>query len=331
LQRQGAAADSLAIGETNASIYKKDKRVNQIESVVIVGAGAMGAAYAAMFSDAGGFNVSFAASGKRYEKLSQGSLSVNGSTYTVPVVLPEEAPATDLVIVALKHHHLAGAMDDIAALVGENTIVLSVMNGLESEDAIGAVCGMDKLVYAIAVGIDAVREGDRFTYANPGRILFGGTDLTGGGVKLSRLKDALDRAGVPCEIPDDIESVLWWKWMINVGINQASAVLGATYSLFQSSADARALMTSLMEEVLSLAEAAGVDLSRDSLDEWLGILSSLSPGGKTSMLQDVEARRKTEVEIFAGKAIALGEHLNVPTPVNETVFRIIRVLENNYL
>ena len=115
--------------------------------------------------------------------------------------------------------------------------------------------------------------------------------------------------------------------MINVGINQASAVLGATYGTFQSSADARALMESLMREVIVLAQNINIDLSQNDLDEWGNIMSTLSPMGKTSMLQDIEAGRKTEVEIFAGKMVSMGEKYQVPTPVNETVLRIIKVLE----
>jgi 2-dehydropantoate 2-reductase len=121
---------------------------------------------------------------------------------------------------------------------------------------------------------------------------------------------------------------MWWKFMINVGINQASAVLRAPYGVFQSSPDARALMRSLMEEVVALAEKAGIDLTDKEIDEWGRVLASMSSAGKTSMLQDVEAGRKTEVEIFAGKVVDLGYRYLVPTPVNVTVQRIIKVIES---
>jgi 2-dehydropantoate 2-reductase len=80
--------------------------------------------------------------------------------------------------------------------------------------------------------------------------------------------------------------------------------------------------------VIALAEKAGIGLTEKDLDEWGRILTRLSPTGKTSMLQDVEAGRKTEVEIFAGKVVALGKDYRVPTPVNETLLRIIKVVEN---
>ncbi len=300
-----------------------------IRKVAIVGAGAMGAAYAAMFTDAVGFSVFFVARGERYERLKNQSYGVNERLYHFPVVHADKVTGpADLIIVALKHHHLAGAVSDIAALAGPDTAILSVMNGLESEETIAGACGMDKLVYAIAVGIDAVHENGRFTYANPGKIIFGPLPDGGSGPSVARIQEALSRAGIPNEVPADMMRAMWWKFMINVGINQASAVLRAPYAVFQSSADARALMRSLMAEVVLLAEKAGIDLSEKDLDEWGTIMNTLVPTGKTSMLQDVEAGRKTEVELFAGKVVGLGSIYQVPTPVNATVQQIIKVIEN---
>jgi len=300
-----------------------------IRNIAIVGAGAMGAAYAAMFSDAVRFSVSFVARGKRYEQLKHRSISVNECLYNIGVIHPDKVSTpADLVIVALKHHHLADAVGDIAALAGPDTVILSVMNGLESEETIGAVCGMDKLVYAIAIGIDAVHENRRFTYANPGKIFYGPTADDNSGPDLERIREALDRAGIPNEVPPNILRAMWWKFMVNVGTNQASAVLRAPYGVFQSSPDARDLMRSLMEEVVALAPEAGIDLSTGDIDAWEQILRTLSPKGKTSMLQDVEAGRKTEVALFAGRVVELGRKYNVPTPVNATVQRIIKVIES---
>jgi 2-dehydropantoate 2-reductase len=299
-----------------------------IRNISILGAGAMGAAYAAMFADAGSFSVSFVARGERFRRLKAADLAVNGNPYDIPVIHPDEvSEPADLILVALKHHHLPDALPDIKPLVGGRTLILSVMNGLESEESIGAVCGMDKVVYAIAVGIDAVREGDRYTYVSPGKILFGNREHGGATERLARIQEALTRAGIPNEVPPDIMRVLWWKFMINVGINQASAVLRAPYGVFQSSSDARALMEALMQEVIALAQKIPIDLTQKDLDEWAAILLALSPDGKTSMLQDIEAGRKTEVEIFAGKVMSMGETHGVPTPVNETTGRIIKVLE----
>ena len=171
----------------------------EIQKIAILGAGALGAAYASMINDAGGFEVSFIARGDRYRRLHAQPLSINQKDYMIPVVNPDETAApADLVIVALKHHHLDGALADLENVVGPDTVILSVMNGLDSEAIIGARYGLDKMVLAIAVGIDAVFENGRVTYANPGRILFGTTADAGVDAdQLARLQRALDRAGIP--------------------------------------------------------------------------------------------------------------------------------------
>ena len=301
----------------------------KIQNISIIGAGAMGAAYASMFTDAGKFSVSFVARGERYRRLQQEVLTVNGRPLAIPVIHPDDvAGPSHLVIVALKHHHLVSALPDIKTLVGDDTFILSVMNGLESEEIIGAVCGMEKMVHAIAVGIDAVREARRFQYANRGKIFFGVLPHVNGDRRLRRLQAALNLAEIPNELSKNMARRMWWKFMINVGINQASAVLGSPYGIFQTSPDALALMRMLMEEVIGLAQKKNIDLTLVDLDEWCKIMATLSPHGKTSMLQDVEAGRKTEVEIFAGKVVALGREVREPTPVNDTVLHIIKVLES---
>ena len=173
-----------------------------------------------------------------------------------------------------------------------------------------------------------MRENDRFTYANPGKIIFGLVGNGDHGPRLDRIQEALNRAEIPNEVPVDMMQAMWWKFMINVGINQASAVLRAPYGVFQSSPEARALIRSLMEEVVNLAKKAGIGLTEADIDEWDIIMKKLSPTGKTSMLQDVEAGRKTEVEIFAGKVVSLGKEYDLPTPVNATIRRIIKVIES---
>jgi 2-dehydropantoate 2-reductase len=304
--------------------------MKKIRKISIIGAGAMGAAYAAMFSETGDFSVSFVARGERYKRLKEGSLTVNGKQYAVPVIHPDEVeePA-HLVLVALKHHHLHGALQDIKTLAGDETIILSVMNGLESEEIIGSVCGMEKIVYATAVGIDAIYEGKSFKYTSPGKIIFGEGPHSLGGDRFERLREALNRASIPNEVPADMMRMMWWKFMINVGINQASAVLRAPYGVFQTSPDAKALMQSLMQEVVAVAQKINIDLTPKDLDVWDKVLCTLSPMGKTSMLQDIEAGRKTEVDIFGGKVVAMGAKYQVQTPVNETVLRIIKVIESN--
>jgi 2-dehydropantoate 2-reductase len=304
--------------------------VGEIKRVVILGAGAMGGFFATRFLDAPGFSTAVVAQGQRRDRLRRDGLVVNGKKYAVPVVDPaEETHPADLIIVALKHHQLIDAVHDLKNLVGSQTIIISVMNGLDSEEYIGSIYGMEKVLYAVSVGIDSVRRDNRITFTKPGKHYFGEAVDTRPSQPVLLVQDAFDRAGISHETPSDMIRMLWWKFMINVGINQASAVMHAPYGVFQSSPEAQGLMEALMREVTVLAKVSRVNLGEQDIDDWYGFLNTLAPHGKTSMLQDIEAGRKTEVEAFGGKVVELGKEHGVPTPVNRTVTSIIRILERN--
>ena len=303
--------------------------MQEINRVAILGAGAMGAYFTSRFLDAPGFSTSVVARDQRHERLKKNGLVVNGKTYAVPVTHPDETQTpADLIIVALKHHNLPEAVGDLKNLVGDRTTIISVMNGLDSEEYIGSVYGMDKMLYAVSVGIDALRQGNRIDYTNPGKHIFGEAVNSDVNQKVRRVQDAFDRAGIAYETPPDMIRLMWWKFMINVGMNQASAVMRAPFGVFQSSPDAQAVMETLMHEVIALAEGAGVNLGNQDVDDWYKVLDTLSPQGKTSMLQDIEAGRKTEIEIFGGKVVELSEKHGITTPVNHAIWHIIQVLEN---
>jgi len=302
--------------------------MSPIERISLIGAGAMGSFYAGRLFDMDQKCLSLIADGERYERLKEKGFFVNNRHYIVPVVKPDDkAPPSDLVIVAVKHHHLPRAIADLRNRVGGNTVILSVMNGIDSEEQLGAAYGMEKLLYAVAVGIDAVREENRLTYTTQGRLFFGEAKNHTVSQRVKKVQALFDRAGITYETPVDMIRVLWWKFMINVGMNQASAVLRAPYSAFQTSREAKGLMESAMREVMAIAREATVDLSEKDIENWYSILSGLSPEGKTSMLQDVEAGRKTEVDMLAGKVIELGRIYNIPTPVNKQIFQSIKEIE----
>jgi 2-dehydropantoate 2-reductase len=302
--------------------------MKRIQRVAVLGAGAMGGFLVSRFCDAPDFSTQLIAAGRYYDRLAHEGLVVNGKEYRPAVVHPDDpGPPADLIIVALKHHQLEDGIRDLTNRIGGGTIIISVMNGLESEQIVGALYGIDKMLYTISVGIDAVREGNRITYTKAGILYFGelsNAELSG---KVRRVQEAFTRADVPCQVPKDMRRMLWWKLMINAGINQASAVLRAPYGVFHVSEDARALMEALMREVIELAGVVDINLVEEDLEKWYGFLMQLSPEGKSSMLQDVEAGRKTEVEIFSGKICELGTKHGVATPVNRTVLQIIKVME----
>jgi 2-dehydropantoate 2-reductase len=299
-----------------------------IERICIIGAGAMGAAYASMFYDLDPRCVSLVAKGERYEKLAKGGLIVNGRHYPVPVINPEgHASPCDFIMVAVKNHHLSEAIRDMDPVIGKDTVILSVMNGIDSEEQIGSVYGMANLLYAVVVGIDAVRQGNIVTFSKQGKLVFGEADNRVPSDRVRTLQSLFHRAGIAYETPPDMIRALWWKFMINVGINQVSAVLRAPYRVFHHSQESRELAEAAMKEVLALARELKITLADKDIQDFYPYLFAMSPDGKTSMVQDVEAKRKTEVEMFAGKVIDLGRKHGIPTPVNETLFRLLKAIE----
>lgn len=293
----------------------------QIESIAIVGAGAMGGMYAAHVGEAG-FQVGFVATGARASRLRDAELTVNGAPLDVGVW--DGGPA-DLVIFAVKDRQLPQAIEDAATAIGPDTIVISVMNGLDSERLIAERYGEAHVLLAIALGMDADRVGNDFRFRQVGRIVFGRPRNEGEpDADVAAVQQALTRAGLVWQTPADMTHELWSKFLFNTGINQASAVLDAPYGAFQPEGDARKLMMALIGEVLAVAEAEGVPLGQPTVDRWLGVLANMPPAGRTSMHQDAVHGRPTEVETFAGRIVALGERHGIATPYNQTVLWILR-------
>ncbi len=141
------------------------------------------------------FSTVLIAKGQRLDKLKTRGLVINGKSYPIPAIHPDEADSpVDLIIVALKHHHLEEAVQGLEKLVSDSTTIISVMNGLESEEYIGSIYGMDKVLYTISVAIDAVRHGNQTTYTKPGKHYFGEADNTRLSQRVLWVQEAFDRA-----------------------------------------------------------------------------------------------------------------------------------------
>ena len=301
-----------------------------IQKVYLVGLGAVGSAYAAKMNEAEPDLIKVIVDEQRFETYRNQEIRVNGEPYQFTFVTPEQATETaDLILIAVKGHHLGEASDLIRPFVGERTIIMSLLNGITSEEKIGKVYGPEKILHSFVVSTDATREGRSTRYSNLGRIVFGDKDHPAS-PKVKAVQALFDRTGVPYSIPPDILRELWWKFMLNVGVNQVSAVLKAPYGVFHKVKEARELMSMACREVLQIGERIGINLTADDIDAYHGVIGQLAPEGKTSMLQDVEAGRKTEVESFAWTVVALGEKYGVPTPVNACLGRMISTLEQTY-
>lgn len=298
--------------------------------VCIIGPGAMGSFYYWKFYQAGFEQTALLAGGERARRLQKNGIKINGQTVPARVVTPEDTDyRADLAVVAVKYHHLDQVVADMTNLVGPNTLILSVMNGIDSEEILARTYGWDKVLYAIALGIDAQREPDQVRVTNEGTVYFGEQRNEEVTPRVKRVEELFTTADIAYQIPEDMIRVMWWKYMINVGVNQVSAVLRAPFGTFQKSQEARELMQEAMQEVIDVALAKGILLGPEDIGSWLQVMHTLDPEGRTSMCQDVLAGRKTEVEMLAGTLLGMGRELDVPTPLNRYLFQFLRAIEQD--
>lgn len=307
---------------------KESDRMKTIKRVYISGLGAIGSSYAACFYENNPDMVTVIADRKRIERYRTQGVLVNEKAYSFRYIEPGTTGETaDLILIAVKQHQLDESIQTIRNFVGEKTIILSLLNGISSEELVGKEFGMEKLLYSFVVGTDAVREGTKTSFSKLGKIVFGEQDDSEHSEKVRAVKELFDRVKIPYQIPDKILKELWWKFMLNVGINQVSAILKAPYGVFQKFGEARELMEMACWEVIRISEKVGINLSAEDLQNSIKVINTLAPSGKTSMLQDAEAGRKTEVEIFAGTVVKLGHEYGVATPINGFLLKAIHTIE----
>ncbi|ULT57913.1 ketopantoate reductase family protein [Neobacillus drentensis] len=299
-----------------------------IKKVSIIGLGALGILFGNQLAKKlPRTDLRIIADQDRIQRYKEDGVFCNGERCDFNYVMPQEVcePA-DLLIIAVKFNGLDDAIQAVKQHVGEKTIILSLLNGITSEEIIGEAYGRDKILYCVAQGMDAVKVENQLTYDHIGMICFGGNETE----KVNILAEFFEQVEIPYEVDPDMLKRLWGKFMLNVGVNQTVAVFESNYGAVQLEGPARTMMISAMREVMSLSEKVGVRLSEEDLVYWLKVLGTLSPDGKPSMAQDVEARRFSEVELFSGTVVKLGKRYNVPTPVNQVLYQQIKLTESQY-
>ena len=305
--------------------------MKSIETISLIGLGAIGSANLAKISESVSMDkIRVVASGERAARYRYKGVSVNGKTYKFPIYEPEEkiAPA-DLLIFAVKNNHLSQAIKEVRNHVGKNTIILSLLNGISSEEEIGKIYEMDKVLYSFVTRTDATRVGDSTEYGSHGMVAFGEVVNIEGeySERVLLVEEFFKRTGIKYSIPENMIRDLWLKFMLNVGANQVTAVLRCTYGAIKNSKRVRDLAAAAMQEAVAVSRAENIQLDQSDIDNCLKILGNLTPTGKTSMLQDVEAGRKTEVEAFGGTVCSLAKKHGIEVPVNELLVKFIRALE----
>lgn len=300
--------------------------MKRIKNVLICGLGAIGTIYARQLEDC--TNLKILTDKSRYERYTKNPVIFNGEVCNFDYIMPDKKDfKADLIIIATKNSGLNEAIKSIENFVNDNTVIMSLLNGISSEETIATKYGWDKILFSYFVGHTSTRKGNEITYDGVGEIVFGdkGNDMAS--PNLLAVKELFEKSKIDFTIPDDIQYSMWKKFLVNVGTNQASAVLGASYKLFLESENALNIAKSLMKEAQAIAKAIGINNTDKMLDEAVEIINSMLPDTKSSMLQDVEMKRRTEVDIFAGKVVELGQKYNIPTPYNSMFYELISAID----
>ena len=300
----------------------------QINKVAFIGKGGVGLLYGSMIARALGDDaVEFVMDDARFQRHAADQLKINGEPCGLRSVRASEAGPADLVILAVKTTGLNQALDTMRAVVGSDTRIASLCNGITSEQKIAACFGWKRTVLGICQGMDAVFLNSELTYGKSGEIRFGAAPETDPAV-VADIAELYARAGIAHTVEENIQYHMWAKLMLNVGINQTCMAYGGTYgSATEPGGEQRRSLVAAMREALAVANAEGIALTEADLSQMVRLIEGLDPAGMPSMAQDRINRRKTEVEEFSGTICRLAARHDIQVPQNEWLYTRICEIE----
>lgn len=316
------------LSQTTHTVYRADTM-----TTAILGAGALGCTIGAALTEAGHDTWLIGRPGPHVDALRTDGLRVDDDTGSRTIAVqatadPAEAGVADLVIVLVKSFQTQEAMHAARILVGPQTAVLSLQNGLGHEDLLSAAIGGEHvllgstLVGGVLLGPGHIRTGtaDRQTWIG---------EVDGPGTpRAHAVASLLTSAGLPTSVSDDMASTRWEKLLINVATGAIAALTGLTYGQLAGQPLLLATASDAVAEAMAVAAAAGVRLStNDPTLVWARAAEGLSGDFKTSMLQSVERGQPTEIDVINGAVVRIGKRYGVPTPVNNTLVALVKGLE----
>ena len=295
-----------------------------IRTIAILGAGAVGSYLVMGLSGKYKENLWVIADGERKERLEKNGLNINDESYSLHVKTPSEAHGVDILFVCLKYTQLRDALPDIETITGEHTMVVSLLNGVDSEEIIGTHIGMEHMIYSL-IRIASRRIGNSIHFSLPkgyNGIYIG---IPGKQVdqdpRLAAIAETFDVTPVTLYLSDDILLDIWDKFGLNVSRNLPQAILGVGIGAYDDSTYVDAIMRQMRHEVVLVANAKGIPLKEEfQAGKWL-------PTQRYSTLQDLDAHRHTEIDMFSGALVRMGKELGIACPYNEMTYNLIKALE----
>lgn len=298
----------------------------KIQSVAVLGAGAVGSYVIWGLSHKKDIRLGVIAEGERADRLKKGGCQINDEVYRPEVWSPQEAEDVDLLIVSLKYGSLPEALESIKTIVGEHTTVMSLMNGVDSEELIAEQVGDDRVLRSL-IKVASHKEENGY-YFNPETtlgIIFGELAAPFDSERVQAIESLFADTGIHFRSTEFIREEIWGKFRLNVCNNLPQAILGAGVGCYSDSTHMKAISDGLRRELEQIALAKGIDMSKMAGTSGRG--SAVPASARYSTLQDLDAGRHTEIDMFSGTLMRMGEELGIPTPYNEYTYHMIKALE----
>jgi 2-dehydropantoate 2-reductase len=297
--------------------------------ILVVGAGAMGCLFAARLHNGGQDVTLLETLHERVEEINRKGVEVEGvsGSYkaTVPALsAPQFIPPPDLVLICVKAYHTLSAARSIREIVGPQTRVLSLQNGLGNLETLSEALGPDKVLGGVTA------EGA--TVLGPGSIRHAGEGETiiQDGVFSEAIISAFMNAGFRSRADKNIRGYIWGKLLVNVGINALAALTRLKNGRLPEMEGSRLIMQEAVAEALRVSSSLQISLPYpDPLGKVMQVCRDTADN-VASMLQDVLKRRRTEIGFINGAIVREGKRLGVPTPVNSTLTSLVTVIEETY-
>lgn len=295
---------------------------------LVFGAGATGSVFAARLASR--YEVAVVARGERLRDLRLHGLRIVGAT-DAEVRLPTASSPTewdgfvpDFVLVTVKATDTASAAAALAPL-GPNPVRVSLQNGLGNEEAL--VEGGHPVLGAVSNNGATLRDTGEVFHAGLGEVILGPFTPDTPPAAADELAAALLEVGFPARTTDDIRKALWDKVILNAAVNPVTALLGLRTGRLHDDPGRRKIVARLVEEACAVAAAEGVDCSPEEVHETIRRVAAATPENRSSMLQDLERGRRTEIEAINGVIAARGRARGVATPWNDLMLRLVRERE----
>ena len=308
-----------------------------MDNIAILGMGALGLLFGGEIVENFKGHAAYVMDEARLSRHKKDVYSINGREVSYPMETPEtfasKAGKADLVLVGVKFPTLEESLELIEPIVGEDTIFVSMMNGISSERIIGEKYGMDNVIYTVSQGMDAQREGTGIVYSKHGELFIGVPKDADD--KLKKRLDEVAKLFEECKVPHVVEPEImyrsWSKFMLNVGINQTCMVFDTGYAgATEKGSEARVYTVGAMREVVAVGRAEGIDTGEKEINQYLDIIATLDPNATPSTGPDRRQGRRSEVEMFAGEVMRLGKKHDIQVPANEYLYKRVKEIEEAY-